>query len=132
MNINFIKNNIHKISILLRATYSIGYLLAGLDKFFKIYFDWHSYLNTLSHSKYSLCINIIFYFSGFIEIFIGLLLLTKYVRKAAFLASLWLIIKAVYNIVIGQYYDIAARYLVVAIGSIALEYIIDIQDNLKK
>jgi hypothetical protein len=55
-----------------------------------------------------------------IEIVAGLLVLSNFVRWGAYVVCFWLIGIAINLVSTGQYYDIAVRDLVMAVGAFAL------------
>jgi hypothetical protein len=60
------------------------------------------------------------YWIGVIEIAAGLMVLSNYVRWGAYVVSLWLVAVAVNLLSTGQYFDIAVRDTVMAVGAFAL------------
>jgi len=104
---------------LLRWTYGLVPIVAGTDKFIHLLTDWDKYLapafaNILPMPVYSF-MNIV----GLIEIVAGALVLIK-PRIGSLVVGLWLIGIAINLLFTGQYYDVAVRDTVMAIGAFSL------------
>ena len=113
---------------LLRWTYGLVPIVAGADKFMHLLTDWDKYLapaiaNIVPMSAHSF-MNIV----GIIEIVAGVLVLIK-PRIGSVVVGLWLIGIAINLLLTGQYYDVAVRDAVMAIGAFSL--FILISDNRK-
>jgi uncharacterized membrane protein YphA (DoxX/SURF4 family) len=112
-----------KVISILRWTYGLVPIVAGADKFMHILTDWDKYLapaiaNILPMSPHSF-MNIV----GIIEIVAGVLVLIK-PKIGSVVVGLWLIGIAVNLLLTGQYYDIAVRDTVMAIGAFSLSMLI--------
>lgn len=108
-----------KVISLLRWTYGLVPIVAGADKFMHLLTDWDKYLapaiaNILPVSPHSF-MNIV----GIIEIIAGVLVLIK-PRIGSLIVGIWLIGIAVNLLLTGQYYDVAVRDCVMAIGAFSL------------
>ncbi len=104
---------------LLRWTYGLVPIVAGADKFIHLLTDWDKYLapaiaNILPMSTHSF-MNIV----GIIEIVAGVLVLIK-PHIGSLVVALWLIGIAINLLLTGQYYDVAVRDAVMAIGVFSL------------
>lgn len=100
-------------------TYGLVPLLAGLDKFFDILVDWSAYLSPPIAAMLPMSPETFMAVVGVIEIVVGLMVLTKWTRLGAWIATAWLVVIAV-NLVIGGHYDIAVRDLAMAVGASTL------------
>jgi uncharacterized membrane protein YphA (DoxX/SURF4 family) len=108
-----------KVITLLKWTYGLVPIIAGADKFMHLLADWDKYLapavaNILPMSPHSF-MNIV----GIIEIVAGVLFIIK-PKIGSLIVSLWLIGIAINLLLTGQYYDIAVRDAVMAIGAFSL------------
>lgn len=108
-----------KVSSLLRWTYGLVPIVAGADKFTHILTDWDKYLapavaNLLPMQPHAF-MNIV----GIIEIIAGVLVLIK-PRIGSLIVALWLLGIAINLLMTGQYYDVAVRDTVMAIGAFSL------------
>lgn len=101
---------------LLKYTYGLVPIVAGLDKFTNILTDWSQYLNEgmipLDPGTFMMLV-------GVIEIVAGALVLTK-TKIGALIVSVWLVLIAVTLLVSWSYVDVAVRDLVMAIGAYSL------------
>jgi uncharacterized membrane protein YphA (DoxX/SURF4 family) len=112
-----------KVISILRWTYGLVPMVAGADKFMHILTDWDKYLapaiaNILPVSPHSF-MSIV----GIIEIVAGVLVLVK-PKIGSVVVGLWLIGIAINLLLTGQYYDIAVRDTVMAIGAFSLSMLI--------
>lgn len=101
---------------LLKYTYGLVPIVAGLDKFTNILTDWGQYLNEgmipIDPGAFMMIV-------GVIEIVAGVLVLTK-TKIGSLIVSLWLVVIALTLIVSWSYVDVAVRDLVMAIGAYVL------------
>lgn len=103
----------------LRWTYGLVPLLAGLDKFFNLLADWPGYISPTLQSLLPVAPSTFMHAVGVIEIAVGVLILTRWVREGAWLACGWLVLIAI-NLVIAGHLDIAVRDLAMAVGAYTL------------
>lgn len=104
---------------ILRFTFGLVPIVAGLDKFTNILVDWKTYLNPMVLDVIPLSGETFMSIVGVIEIAAGILVLTR-PRLGAFVVTAWLICIALSLIAGGGYFDVAVRDLVMAIGAFAL------------
>ena len=104
----------------LRLTYGLVPIVAGLDKFFNLLTDWSQYLSPVARNVLPFGPETFMMIVGVIEIAAGVLVLTKFTRIGAFVVSAWLVAIALNLISTGQYFDIAVRDLVMAVGAAML------------
>ncbi len=103
----------------LRLTYGLVPIVAGLDKFTNILVDWKQYLSPfagvlpVSASTFMMIV-------GVIEIIAGFLVLSRHTRIGAYVVSAWLVGIALNLVTTGQYFDVAVRDLVMAVGAFTL------------
>jgi uncharacterized membrane protein YphA (DoxX/SURF4 family) len=102
----------------LRLTYGLVPIVAGLDKFANLLTDWGRYLSPSAASVLPFSPQAFMYAVGVIEIAAGILTLLK-PRIGAWVVSAWLLAIAL-NLVVGGFYDIAVRDIVMAVGGVAL------------
>jgi hypothetical protein len=108
-----------RVTTLLKWTYGLVPIAAGADKFTHLLTDWDKYLapqiaGMLPFSPHTF-MNII----GIIEIIAGVLVLMR-PRIGSLVVALWLIGIAINLLLTGQYYDVAVRDIVMAIGAFSL------------
>jgi uncharacterized membrane protein YphA (DoxX/SURF4 family) len=100
-------------------TYGLVPLLAGLDKFLNLLADWPKYLHPMVGELLPVSAQTFMYAVGIIEIAVGLMVLTRWTRLGAWIATAWLALIAV-NLILMGFYDIAVRDLAMAVGASTL------------
>ncbi|RJR31210.1 hypothetical protein C4569_02960 [Candidatus Parcubacteria bacterium] len=103
---------------ILKITYIILPLLAGLDKFFNFLVPWQIYLSPQIRTFLPLPAPTFMIFVGIIEILAAVLVWRK-TQIGAYVVAVWLFLVALNLIVLGAY-DIAVRDLVISIGAYCL------------
>jgi uncharacterized membrane protein YphA (DoxX/SURF4 family) len=103
----------------LRLAYGLVPLLAGLDKFFGLLADWEAYLSPTIAGLLPVSPGTFMAVVGVIEIAVGVMVLTRWVRLGAYLAMGWLVLIAI-NLVLAGFLDIAVRDLAMAVGAYTL------------
>jgi|SRR5689334_5657445 len=111
--------NAESVQRLMRYTYGIVPIVAGLDKFTNILTDWKHYLAPSIVSALPFSASTFMSIVGVIEIVAGIIVLAR-PRVGGYIVMAWLIAIALTLIVGGQYYDVAVRDLVMAIGAFSL------------
>jgi uncharacterized membrane protein YphA (DoxX/SURF4 family) len=105
---------------LLRLTFGLVPIVAGIDKFTNILTNWTKYLSPVARDVLPISASSFMMIVGVIEIVAGLLVLSRYTRFGAYLVSAWLLAIAINLVTTGTYFDIAVRDTVMAIGAFAL------------
>ncbi len=93
----------------LKLAFFLGPFLAGLDKFFHLLVNWDQYLSPiaqriLGHYSHDFMLVV-----GVVEMIAGLLVITRWTRLGAYIASVWLLLIAINLVTTGKYFDIALR-----------------------
>jgi len=104
----------------LRVAFGVVPVVAGLDKFFNLLTNWEQYLNPFARRLLPVSDVAFMRAAGVIEIVVGLMILTRWTRLGAYLASAWLALIAINLLATGHYFDIAARDGALAVGAFAL------------
>jgi hypothetical protein len=104
---------------LLKATYGLVPIVAGADKFVHLLTDWNQYLAPAVGEMLPLSTGAFMSIVGLVEIAAGVLVLVK-PKVGSLIVAFWLLAIALNLIVSGQYYDIAVRDAVMAIGAFSL------------
>ncbi len=94
--------------------------LAGLDKFFDLLTDWDQYLSPVARRKLPMSGHDFMRLVGIIEMAVGGTILAGRTRVGGYLAGAWLLGIAANLISTGEYFDIAARDVNMAIGAYAM------------
>lgn len=116
---------INQLQQVLKLTFSIVPVVAGLDKFTNLLTNWSSYLVTDSNF---LPVDPPTFLKavGVIEIVAGLIVLLRPLT-GAYIVMIWLICIALQLMIGGQYLDVAVRDLVMAIGAYTLAQLTKMQ-----
>lgn len=104
---------------LLKATYGLVPIVAGLDKFTYLLTDWDQYLAPAVRDMLPLSAGTFMSIVGVIEMAAGVLVLVK-PRIGSLVVGSWLLAIALNLLLTGQYYDVAVRDAVMAIGAFSL------------
>jgi uncharacterized membrane protein YphA (DoxX/SURF4 family) len=105
---------------ILRAVFGVVPVVAGLDKFFNLLTQWDRYLSPIAVHTLPLSGFALLRIVGVVEIVVGVLVLTRWTRIGAYIASAWLLVIALNLLTTGQYFDIAARDVALALAAFAL------------
>lgn len=117
--------------LLLKYTYGLLFVVAGLDKFFNIITLWPKYVSPFVLQAFHTDISTLIIIIAAIEIILGLLVLTKHTRLGAYGIAIWFGIIALNLLTMGAFFDIAVRDIVLAIGAVALAWLTEIKNGLK-
>jgi uncharacterized membrane protein YphA (DoxX/SURF4 family) len=104
----------------LRITFGVIPLVAGLDKFFNLLTNWEQYLSPIAVRILPFAPATFMRVVGVVEMAVGLLVLTKWTRIGAYVASVWLALIAVNLLTTGHFFDVAARDVSMAVAAFAL------------
>lgn len=104
---------------LLKATFGIVPIVAGLDKFTNLLTDWEKYLHPALVELLPFSAHTFMLIVGVIEIAAGVLVLVRPALGGKIVAA-WLTLIALTLLASGQYFDIAVRDLVMAISAFVL------------
>jgi uncharacterized membrane protein YphA (DoxX/SURF4 family) len=108
-----------KVATTLKWTYGLVPIVAGADKFFHLLVNWDQYLAPVVTRILPLSAHTFMSIVGVIEIIAGILVLMK-PKIGSLIVGLWLIGIVINLLLTGQYYDIAVRDAVMAIGAFSL------------
>jgi uncharacterized membrane protein YphA (DoxX/SURF4 family) len=104
----------------LRIAIGATAFLAGLDKFFNLLVNWEKYVSPLLLKVLPLSATGLMRFAGVIEMIAGIAVLAGLTRFAGYVVAAWLTAIAISLLTTGQYFDVAVRDLVIAVGAFAL------------
>jgi uncharacterized membrane protein YphA (DoxX/SURF4 family) len=111
--------SIKQVQNVLRLTFGIVPIVAGLDKFTNLLADWPSYLGGNITAMLPVTATVFMKIVGIIEILAGIIVLVRPLI-GAYIVMVWLICIAVQLIIGGHFFDVAVRDLVMAIGAFTL------------
>lgn len=104
---------------ILKYTYGLVPIIAGLDKFFNLLTDWKTYLPGAVSDHLPFSAGTFMAIAGVIEMAAGLLVFIR-TRAGAWLVMVWLIAIAFTLVLGGHFLDVAVRDLVMAVGALVL------------
>ena len=104
---------------LLRITFGIVPVVAGLDKFTDILTHWENYLNPAIARMLPFSAHTFMMIVGVIEIIAGIIVFIK-PAIGGFIVAAWLTLIALTLLASGNYLDVAVRDLVMAISAFSL------------
>jgi uncharacterized membrane protein len=104
---------------LLRITFGIVPIVAGLDKFTDLLTRWENYLNPSIAGMLPFTAHTFMMIVGVIEIIAGIIVFIK-PAVGGFIVAAWLTLIALTLLASGNYFDVAVRDLVMAIGAFSL------------
>lgn len=110
---------IRDIQMLLKFTYGLIPIIAGVDKFTNLLTDWSHYLSPAVQGVLPVSDHVFMMIVGIIEIIAGILVFVD-AKKWAYLVSAWLVLIALNLLISKNYYDVAVRDVAMAIGAYSL------------
>lgn len=102
----------------LRIGFGATAFLAGLDKFFNLLANWEQYASPLVTSFISA--GTLMRVAGVIEMIAGAAILAGVTRLGGYIVAGWLTAIALSLLTTGQFFDVAVRDLVMAVGAFTL------------
>lgn len=114
----------HQAFGILRFAFAAIPIIAGLDKFFNLLVDWTIYLAPIVPSTLGISAQMFMFIVGAVEIVAGILVAVK-PRIGGYIVAAWLAGIILNILILGDYYDIAARDLGLALGALALARLSD-------
>jgi len=104
----------------LRIGVGVGPIITGIDKYFNKLADWGMYLSPLATKTIPVSSATFMHIVGVVEIFAGIVVLSKFTRWGAYIVMLWLIGIATNLALTGMFWDLAMRDIEIALGAFAL------------
>jgi uncharacterized membrane protein HdeD (DUF308 family) len=108
---------------ILHWTYGLVPIVAGADKFMHLLTDWNKYLAPVVTDIIPLTPGTFMSIVGVIEIIAGIIVLIR-PKIGSLIVGLWLLGIAANLLLTGQYFDIAVRDTVMAIGAFCLHLLV--------
>src|SRR5690554_6690368 len=125
------ESNLKLVKIVLKYTFGIVPIVAGLDKFTNILTNWSHYISEGTAELLPFEPSVFMMIVGVIEIIAGILVLVK-TKIGAYVVSGWLVAIALSLIFSWSYLDVAVRDLVMAISTFCLAKLTEVNSNTKK
>jgi uncharacterized membrane protein (DUF2068 family) len=110
---------VRSVWMVLKITFTVVPVVAGLDKFTDLLVNWDMYLNPQIASMLPFSAHTFMQIVGVIEIVAGVLVFVK-PAVGGWVVMAWLICIALTLIASGKYLDVAVRDLVMSIGAMSL------------
>jgi len=104
---------------LLKYTFGLVPIVAGLDKFTNLLTDWSQYTAASLIELLPFEVGVFMAIVGTIEIAAGILVLYK-TKLGAFIVAAWLLLIAITLILSGSFIDVAVRDIVMSIAAFSL------------
>jgi uncharacterized membrane protein YphA (DoxX/SURF4 family) len=104
----------------LRITFGVVPIVAGLDKFTNLLTDWESYVSPLAARLLPVSPHAFMLAAGIVEIVVGIGVIAGYARVFGWIAAAWLLCIALNLLSSGQFLDVAARDVALAVSAFAL------------
>lgn len=115
---------------LLRVTFGLVPIVAGLDKFANLLTNWEQYLNPIIPRTLHIAPVTFMHIVGIIEIVAGLLVLIPFTsRYFAYVVSLWLLCIALQLLAMGKFLDVAVRDIVMCFGAYTLARLTEVREG---
>ena len=112
-------SQVERVTSILKWTYGLVPIVAGADKFTHLLTDWDKYLAPAVTNIIPLQPHTFMLIVGVIEIIAGVIVLAR-PKLGSLIVGLWLLGIVVNLLLTGQYFDIAVRDAVMAIGAFSL------------
>ncbi|MEM0518232.1 hypothetical protein [Aequorivita flava] len=110
---------ISKLQTLLKYTFTIVPIAAGVDKFLNILTDWSNYLAPSMVDILPISATTFMMIVGVVEIVAGILVFTK-TQLGAYIVSIWLLLIALSLLFTWHQPDVAVRDIVMAVAAFVL------------
>ncbi len=98
----------------------LGPFLAGLDKFFHLLTNWDLYLSPVAQHILGNLSHPFMLMVGVVEMIVGIMVITRWTRIGAYIASIWLVLIAINLLTTGHFFDIALRDIGLALSAFGL------------
>lgn len=117
----------------LKYIYGLVPIVIGLDKFFFYIVDWNIYVSPLVITYFPTIIAVrIAPLVGIVEIFAGVVILSKYSRFGAYLVAAWIGVVVLNLLTIGGMYDIVLRDIAILVGYAAFGMLIGLKESARQ
>jgi hypothetical protein len=110
---------VRSVRMVLKFTFGVVPIVAGLDKFTDLLTNWDMYLHPGIASMLPFSVHLFMQIVGVIEVVAGLSVLAK-PTVGGYIVMAWLICIALTLLASGKYLDVAVRDLVMAIGALSM------------
>ena len=126
-----VAGNLRNIWLVLKVTFSVVPVVAGLDKFTNLLTNWEHYLNPMLANMLPFSPQAFMGIVGVIEIVAGIIVFYR-PRIGALIVAAWLTCIALSLLASGNYLDVATRDLVMAVGALTLARLTPIVESYRR
>lgn len=119
MNTVTSNSEINRLQTIMKITFVVVPIVAGLDKFFNILVQWDTYLAPSTLEMLPFSGETFMKIVGVIEIIAGIIVAVR-TRLGAYIVSIWLLLIALSLIFTWHHPDVAVRDIVMAISAYVL------------
>lgn len=112
----------------LRIGLGVGPIITGVDKFFNKLTDWTMYLSPLATKAVPVTPATFMHVVGVIEIFAGIVVLSRFTKIGAYVVTAWLLGIAINLLTTGMFYDLAMRDVEIAIAAFTLSQLTRVRE----
>ena len=112
----------------LRIGLGVGPIIAGLEKFTNIIVNWEMYLSPLATKTVPVTPATFMHVVGVIEIFAGIVVLSRFTKIGAYIVTAWLLGIAINLLTTGMFYDLAMRDVEIAIAAFTLSQLTRVRE----
>ena len=113
----------------LRMGLGVVPILAGLDKFFNFFTNWGMYLNPLAPRLLHIPPSTFMHIVGVIEMLVGLAVLTRYTRYAAYIVMVWTWCIAANLVSQSAFLDVAVRDVEISLAAFTLARLSEVREG---
>lgn len=112
----------------LRIGLGAGAILAGLDKFFNFFTNWGMYLNPLAPKLLHIQAATFMHIVGVVEMLVGIAVLTRYTRYAAYIVMIWMWCIAANLVSQWAFLDVAVRDVEISLAAFTLAKLCEVRE----
>lgn len=113
------ENKIRNVQALLKFTYVLIPVVAGVDKFTNLLVYWPQYLHPSVAAMLPFSVDVFMRILGVIEIIAGILVFVR-TKVGSYIVCIWLVLISLNLLATGNYLDVAVRDFAMAVGAFAL------------
>jgi hypothetical protein len=119
MQVTTLDQSVKPVNTLLKLTFGIVPIVAGLDKFTGLLTDWSSYVPPVVANLLPFSAHVLMMIIGIIEITAGIIVLRKPAVGGIIVAA-WLTVIGLLLLLSGTHFDVAVRDFVMAIAAYSM------------
>ncbi|MGN6638387.1 MAG: hypothetical protein ACTHJ8_05710 [Mucilaginibacter sp.] len=113
------EKKIRNVQALLKFTYVLIPVVAGVDKFTNLLVYWPQYLHPSVAAMLPISVDVFMRILGIIEIIAGILVFVR-TKIGSYIVCIWLVLISLNLLATGNYLDVAVRDFAMAVGAFAL------------